>query len=99
MFEEILKTVPAPRYDDLMPLQLLITTLDYNDYVGRLAIGRVFNGRIVKGRDYAHCRLDGTQIRVRVTALYGYDGLKPVEVDESGAQDTRASARVLTCTI
>ncbi len=99
LFEEILKTVPAPRYDDLMPLQLLITTLDYNDYVGRLAIGRVFNGRIVKGKDYAHCRLDGTEVRVRVTALYGYDGLKRVEIDEAGPGDIVAVAGLLSVTI
>jgi GTP-binding protein len=99
LFEQILKTVPAPRYDDLMPLQLLITTLDYNDYVGRLAIGRVFNGRIVKGKDYGHCRLDGTVVRIRVTALYGYDGLKRVEIDEAGPGDIVAVAGLLNVTI
>jgi GTP-binding protein len=99
LFEEILKTVPAPKYDDLMPLQLLITTLDYNDYVGRLAIGRVFNGRIVKGKDYGHCRLDGTVVRIRVTALYGYDGLKRVEIDEAGPGDIVAVAGLLSVTI
>ena len=99
LFEEILKTVPPPQYDDLMPLQLLITTLDYNDYVGRLAIGRVFNGRIVKGRDYGHCRLDKTVVRIRVTALYGYDGLKRVEIDEAGPGDIVAVAGLLSVTI
>jgi len=99
LFEEILKTVPAPRYDDLLPLQLLITTLDYNDYVGRLAIGRVFNGRIVKGKDYGHCRLDGTVVKIRVTALYGYDGLKRVEIDEAGPGDIVAVAGLLSVTI
>ena len=99
LFDEIVKTVPAPRYDDLLPLQLLITTLDYNDYVGRLAIGRLFNGRIVKGRDYGHCRLDGSTIKVRVTALYGYDGLKRVEIDEAGPGDIVAVAGLLNVTI
>jgi GTP-binding protein len=99
LFEEIVRTVPAPRYDDLLPLQLLITTLDYNDYVGRLAIGRVFNGRIVKGKDYGHCRLDGTVVKIRVTALYGYDGLKRVEIDEAGPGDIVAVAGLLSVTI
>ncbi len=99
LFEQILTTVPAPSYDDLMPLQLLITTLDYNDYVGRLAIGRVFNGRIVKGKDYGHCRLDGTIVKIRVTALYGYDGLKRVEIDEAGPGDIVAVAGLLSVTI
>ena len=99
LFEEILKTVPPPRYDDLLPLQLLITTLDYNDYVGRLAIGRVFNGRIVKGKDYGHCRLDGTVVKIRVTALYGYEGLKRVEIDDAGPGDIVAVAGLLSVTI
>jgi GTP-binding protein len=99
LFDEIIKTVPAPRYDDILPLQLLITTLDYNDYVGRLAIGRLFNGRIVKGRDYGHCRLDGSTVKVRVTALYGYDGLKRVEIDEAGPGDIVAVAGLLNVTI
>jgi GTP-binding protein len=99
LFEEIVKTVPAPNYDDLMPLQLLITTLDYNDYVGRLAIGRVFNGRIVKGKDYGHCRLDGSVVKVRVTALYGYEGLKRVEIEDAGPGDIVAVAGLLSVTI
>jgi GTP-binding protein len=99
LFEEIVRTVPAPRYDDLMPLQLLVTTLDYNDYVGRLAIGRVFNGRIKKGKEYAHCRLDGTIVRIKVSGLYGYDGLKRVEIDEAGPGDIVAVAGLLSVSI
>jgi GTP-binding protein len=99
LFEEILKTVPAPRYDDMMPLQLLVTTLDYNDYVGRLAIGRVFNGSIRKGKDYSHCRIDGSVVKIRVTALYGYDGLKRVEIEEAGPGDIVAVAGLESVTI
>ena len=99
LFDEILKTVPAPRYEESMPLQLLVTTLDYNDYVGRLAIGRLFNGRVQRGREYGHCRLDGTVSRVKVTALYGYDGLRRVEVDEAGPGDIVAVAGLLSVTI
>ena len=99
LFEEILKTVPPPRYDDVMPLQLLVTTLDYNDYVGRLAIGRIFNGYIRKGKDYGHCRLDGSVVRTRVTALYGWDGLKRVEIDEAGPGDIVAVAGLETVSI
>src|SRR5436189_3704737 len=51
LFEEIVRSVPAPRYDSEMPLQLLLITLDYDDYVGRLAIGRIFNGTIRKGAE------------------------------------------------
>src|SRR5262245_10212768 len=92
LFDEILKTVPPPVYDDVLPLQLLVTTLDYNDYVGRLAIGRIFNGGIRRGREYGHCRLDGTTARIKVTGLYGYDGLKRVEIEEAGPGDIVAVA-------
>jgi GTP-binding protein len=87
LFDEILRTIPAPAHDPELPLQLLVTTLDYNDYVGRLAVGRVFNGRLKKGSDIAHCRLDGTVVRSRVTGLYGYDGLRRVEIDDAGPGD------------
>src|SRR5512145_3120955 len=92
LFEEILRTVQDPVYDDVLPLQLLVTTLDYNDYVGRLAIGRIFNGGIRRGREYGHCRLDGTTARIKVTGLYGYDGLKRVEIEEAGPGDIVAVA-------
>jgi GTP-binding protein len=87
LFEEILRTIPPPAHDDSMPLQMLVTTLDYNDYVGRLAVGRIFNGRMRKGGEIAHCRLDGTVARSRVTGLYGYDGLRRVEIDSAGPGD------------
>ncbi len=53
LFEAILQTVPPPAYNPQQPLQFLITTLDYDDYIGRLAIGRIFNGCIRKGQDVA----------------------------------------------
>jgi GTP-binding protein len=55
--------------------------------VGRLAVGRVFHGKLRKGGDIAHCRLDGTVARSRITGLYGYDGLRRVEIDEAGPGD------------
>ena len=87
LFEEILRTIPPPAHDPEQPLQLLVTTLDYNDYVGRLAVGRVFHGKLKKGGEIAHCRLDGSVVRSRVTGLYGYDGLRRVEIDDAGAGD------------
>ena len=99
LFEQILETVPPPQYDDLLPLQLLVTTLDYNDYVGRLAIGRIVNGSIRKGGEYAHCRLDGSTARVKVSGLYGYEGLKRVEIDEAGPGDIVAVAGLETVAI
>jgi GTP-binding protein len=80
LFEQILTTVPAPRFDDTAPLQLLITTLDYDDYVGRLAIGRVFNGQISEKENAVLCRRDGTFEEVQLSNLYMYRGLAPETV-------------------
>jgi GTP-binding protein len=92
LFEEILRTVPPPAYDPAMPLQLLVTTLDYDDYVGRLAIGRLFNGRVRKAQEVAICRLDGEVTPAKVTVLYGYEGLRRIEIAEAGPGDIVAVA-------
>ena len=92
LFEEIVRSVPPPRFDPASPLQLLLITLDYDDYVGRLAIGRVFNGQIRKGQEVAICRLDGSVIPGKVSVLYGYDGLRRVEIAEAGPGDIIAVA-------
>ncbi len=87
LFDEILRTVPPPAFDPEMPTQVLVTNLDYHDYVGRLAVGRVFNGTLVRSREYGHCRLDGSVARTKVTGLYGHDGLRRVEVESAGPGD------------
>ncbi len=87
LFEEILRTVPAPAYDPEAPLQMLITTLDYDDYVGRLAIGRVVAGTLARGQEAARCRLDGTVEPVKVVNLYGYQGLDRVPVERARPGD------------
>ncbi|GMU66054.1 MAG: GTP-binding protein [Acidobacteriota bacterium] len=92
LFDQILATVPAPAYDDGEPLQLLITSLDYDDYVGRLAIGRLFNGSVRKSAEVSLCRHDGTVVPGKVTALYSYEGLKRIEVAEAGPGDIVAVA-------
>jgi GTP-binding protein len=92
LFEEILRTVPPPTYEPGHPLQLLVTTLDYDDYVGRLLIGRLFNGRVKKGQEVTLCRLDGSRVAAKVTNLYGYQGLRRIEIDEAGPGDIVAVA-------
>ena len=87
LFEAIVKTVPPPSYHPEQPLQFLITTLDYDDYVGRLAIGRVFNGRIHKGQEVALCSIDGAVTPVKVSQLYGYQGLKRIDIAEAAPGD------------
>jgi GTP-binding protein len=92
LFEEILRAVPAPAFDPNLPLQLLVTSLDWDDYVGRLAVGRVFNGNVARGQEVTLCRTDGTNAPARVSGLYGYEGLKKVEIAEAGPGDIVAVA-------
>ncbi len=92
LFDEILRAVPAPTFDPGMPLQLLVTNLDWDDYVGRLAVGRVFNGTVSKGEVVSLCRHDGTVSTAKVTGLYGTQGLKRVEIPEAGPGDIVAVA-------
>ncbi len=80
LFEEIVRTVPAPRYEPDRPLQLLVTALDYDDYVGRLAIGRLVNGQLARGQAVTRCLHDGSLRPAKVTGLYGYEGLRRVEI-------------------
>ncbi len=83
LFQAILGTVPAPEYDDEMPLQAHVTNLDSSPYLGRLAICRVHNGTIRKGQSLVLCRADGSQERVRIAELLMTDAL--------GAQAGRGS--------
>jgi len=99
LFDEILRTVPPPAYVPGHPLQLLVTSLNYDDYVGRLLIGRIFNGRLRKGQDVTLCRLDGQRVTARVTGLYGTQGLRRVEIDEAGPGDIVAVAGLETASI
>uniref|UniRef100_UPI001BD3A13A EF-Tu/IF-2/RF-3 family GTPase n=1 Tax=Tepidanaerobacter acetatoxydans TaxID=499229 RepID=UPI001BD3A13A len=76
LFDTIVNYIPAPVGDSQAPVQVLITTLDYDDYVGRVAIGRVFRGTIKVGDEYALCKKDGTISKVKVSNLFEFDGLK-----------------------
>jgi GTP-binding protein len=87
LLNAIVDKVPAPVGDPEGSLQLLVTNLDYSDYVGRLAVGRIFRGSIKKSGDYLRQREEGGPQRGRVTALYGFRGIKQVEVEEAGCGD------------
>jgi GTP-binding protein len=84
LFDAILGHIPAPRYDPDAPLQMLVLNLDYSDYVGRLAIGRIVNGTVRARQEVALARLDGTLHKTRVTNLYVFENLDRVEVTEAG---------------
>ncbi|MFN5663379.1 MAG: GTP-binding protein, partial [Planctomyces sp.] len=88
VFEAICKHVPAPKDDVNGPLSMLVTTLDYSDYVGRIGIGRVYSGSVRPGQDVISIKRDGTtQVRSRVGKLYRFQGLGRVETPEVHAGD------------
>jgi GTP-binding protein len=92
LFDEIVRAIPAPTFDPDLPLQMLILNLDYSDFVGRLAIGRIVNGRVAARQDVALCRYDGSMEKARVTNLYVFEGLERTEVAEAGPGEIVALA-------
>jgi GTP-binding protein len=94
LFETILATVPPPRFDPEMGLQFRVTMLDWDDYVGRLVIGRIFNGTVKQADRVAVVHRDGSVSPAKVTVLYGYEGLKRVDIAEASAGDIVAIAGI-----
>ncbi|MEZ5292973.1 MAG: translational GTPase TypA [Vicinamibacterales bacterium] len=87
LFDAILAHVPPPSGDPGQPLQMLVANLDSSDYLGRIAIGRVFRGRVQVGDPIAVLKLDGAVQPTRVTKLYAFEGLKRVEIESAAAGD------------
>ncbi|NFA48382.1 translational GTPase TypA, partial [Pediococcus acidilactici] len=87
IFDTIVKTIPAPEDTSDQPLQFQVAMLDYNDFVGRIGIGRVFRGTIKVGDNVTVMKLDGSKKNFRVTKLFGYFGLKRLEIKEAKAGD------------
>ncbi|HCD08088.1 MAG TPA: translational GTPase TypA [Lactobacillus sp.] len=87
IFDTILKTIPAPIDNSDEPLQFQVALLDYNDYVGRIGIGRVFRGKIAVGDSVTVMKLDGSTKNFRVTKLFGFLGLNRVEIQSAKAGD------------
>jgi GTP-binding protein len=94
LFEQILETIPAPAAILPDKLQILVTTLDYNDYVGRIAIGRIFSGTVRVGDNVSVCKLDGSIEKTRITKLFTFEGLKQQPVDEASAGEIIALAGI-----
>lgn len=89
LFELLLNEIPAPAGDLQGPLQIMVTTLDYDEYVGRVAIGRVIRGKVTNGQQIVILNGD-TQVKGKIGRLYTYEGLKRTEVAEAGLGDVIA---------
>jgi GTP-binding protein len=87
LFDSIIENIPAPADNSEEPLQFQITLLDYNDYLGRIGVGRVFRGTIKVGQQVALMKIDGSVKQFRVTKLFGFLGLKRIEIEEAKAGD------------
>jgi GTP-binding protein len=87
LFDAVIARIPAPRGSADAPLQALVANLDSSDYIGRLAIGRIFNGRVKVGDPIAVCKLDGSIQRTTVTKLYTFEGLKRIDATAAAAGD------------
>jgi len=99
LFEAILKTTPAPAGEPGGTLQLLVANLDYSEYHGRLALGRIFSGTLRRGDEVAVAKLDGSIQQTRITKLYGFEGLERIDLETAEAGDIVAIAGVEGITI
>lgn len=87
LLQAILDNIEPPKGDEDKPLQLLFSSLDYDDYVGRIGIGKVERGHVKSGQSVVICKQDGERQNVRVSRLYQFEGLKRVEVESAKAGD------------
>lgn len=87
LLDMIINHVPAPKGEEDEPLQLLISNIDYDDYVGQMAVGRVERGTAKVGQTAAICKKDGSTSQIRLTKMFMYEGLKRIEVDTASIGD------------
>jgi GTP-binding protein len=99
LFEAILTAIPPATGDEAGALEILVTNLDYSDYLGRLAIARVFNGTLHFGDEVYISKRDGALQKTKITKLFSFDGLKRVDIDETEIGDIVAIAGVAGITI
>src|SRR5215216_4530524 len=99
LFDAIVASVPPPKGDPEAPLQMLVANLDSSDYLGRIAIGRIFNGRVKIGDQVSVCKLDRSIQTTKVTKLYAFDGLKRIDIEQAAAGDIVCLAGIDDITI
>ena len=96
LFETIINEVPLPEGSNENPTQLQVFTFDYDNYVGKIGIARIFNGKIAKGQNIMLAKADGEQVKGRISKLIGFSGLNRREIDEAEAGDIVAVAGLET---
>src|SRR5579864_8411079 len=94
LFDAILTTIPQPAGDSQNVLQILVANLDYSDYLGRMAIARVFNGTLRNGEEAGIAKLDGSLQKVKITKLFSFSGLKRTDIEQTQLGDIVAIAGV-----
>ncbi len=99
LFDAIVKTIPPPQGDPSGPLQILVANLDYSDYLGRLAIARVFNGTLATGEEVSIAKRDGAFQKTKITKLFSFSGLKRIDITQTDLGDIVAIAGVEGITI
>ena len=102
LFETILEYIPAPEMDEDAPFQMLVSSIDYNEYVGRIAIGRIERGKIVQNQEIEVCNFhspDEPPMKAKAVSLYQFDGLNRVPVTEAGAGNIIAMSGIGDITI
>jgi GTP-binding protein len=87
LFAVIESNVHPPKGDPKAPFQMLVAHIDYNEYIGRIATGKIFNGKVTSGETVALLKRDGSMVKGRITKLLGYEGLKQVEIAEATTGD------------
>lgn len=94
LLDKVLEHVAAVKNESDKALQFQVTALDYNEYVGRIAIGKIYQGTMKKGADVTLAKTNGTTANYKITKLYGYEGLTRYEIDEAGSGDIVAMAGI-----
>ncbi|MCC5816236.1 MAG: translational GTPase TypA [Leptospira sp.] len=94
LLDLVLKHVPKVENKDDHPTQFQVTSLDYNEYVGRIAVGKIYAGKLTKGKDVTLVKINGTTANYKITKLFGFQGLQRIEKDELGSGDIVAIAGI-----